>query len=205
MAGLKFLLRSRTFQRSRSCIARNARCDGRPPLPELSRTDPRLPQRPEGCVQDRFGHSPAVPLLRHRLLGGCAERLPEPGDKVLIARFGQFSHLWTDMCPAARFRGGNPETPWGEGAPVARYLASLRADERHTIRAVLVCQNEMPTGATSDVAAVRRAMDSVNHPAPPFVDSVSALGSIDFRMDDWAVDVCISGSQKGLMLPAASG
>jgi alanine-glyoxylate transaminase / serine-glyoxylate transaminase / serine-pyruvate transaminase len=69
----------------------------------------------------------------------------------------------------------------------------------------LVCQNETATGVTSDVAAVRRAMDSVEHPALLFVDSVSALASIDFRMDDWAVDVCISGSQKGLMLPAGLG
>ena len=68
-----------------------------------------------------------------------------------------------------------------------------------------MCQNETATGVTSDVAAIRRAMDSVKHPALLFVDSVSALASIDFRMDDWAVDVCVSGSQKGLMLPAGMG
>jgi alanine-glyoxylate transaminase/serine-glyoxylate transaminase/serine-pyruvate transaminase len=69
----------------------------------------------------------------------------------------------------------------------------------------LVCQNETATGVTSDVAAIRRAMDSVEHPALLFVDSVSALASIDFRMDEWGVDVCVSGSQKGLMLPAGLG
>ncbi len=68
-----------------------------------------------------------------------------------------------------------------------------------------MCQNETATGVTSDVAAIRRAMDSVKHPALLFVDSVSALASIDFRMDEWGVDVCISGSQKGLMLPAGLG
>src|SRR3984957_8789860 len=73
------------------------------------------------------------------------------------------------------------------------------------IKAVLVCQNETATGVTSDVKAVREAMDSVKHPALLFVDSVSALASIDFRMDEWRVDVCVSGSQKGLMLPAGLG
>src|SRR6185437_14822587 len=97
------------------------------------------------------------------------------------------------------------ETPWREGAPVERYLQTLSADRRHEIRAVLVCQNETATGVISDVPAVRRAMDSINHPALLFVDAVSALASIDFRMDDWGVDVCISGSQKGLMLPAGLG
>jgi alanine-glyoxylate transaminase/serine-glyoxylate transaminase/serine-pyruvate transaminase len=127
------------------------------------------------------------------------------GDKVLIARFGQFSHLWVDMCTRLGFEVELLETPWGEGAPVDRYLASLSADKQHKIKAVLVCQNETATGVTSDVVAIRQAMDSVKHPALLFVDSVSALASIDFRMDEWGVDVCISGSQKGLMLPAGLG
>jgi alanine-glyoxylate transaminase / serine-glyoxylate transaminase / serine-pyruvate transaminase len=128
-----------------------------------------------------------------------------PGDKVLTARFGQFSHLWADMCTRLGFEVELLETAWGEGAPIDRYLASLSADKQHKIKAVLVCQNETATGVTSDVAAIRQAMDSVGHPALLFVDSVSALGSIDFRMDDWRVDVCVSGSQKGLMLPAGMG
>lgn len=127
------------------------------------------------------------------------------GDKVLASRFGQFSHLWVDMCTRLGYEVELLETPWGEGAPVERYLASLSADRQHRIKAVLVCQNETATGVTSDVAAVRRAMDSVKHPALLFVDAVSALASIDFRMDEWGVDVCISGSQKGLMLPAGLG
>jgi alanine-glyoxylate transaminase / serine-glyoxylate transaminase / serine-pyruvate transaminase len=129
----------------------------------------------------------------------------EPGAKVLIARFGQFSHLWADMCTRLGFEVALLETPWGEGAPVDQYLAALESDRQHQIKAVLVCQNETATGVTSDVAAIRRAMDSVKHPALLFVDAVSALASIDFRMDEWGVDVCISGSQKGLMLPAGLG
>ena len=129
----------------------------------------------------------------------------DSGAKVLASRFGQFSHLWFDMCTRLGFEVELLDTPWGEGTPVERYLASLSADKQHKIKAVLVCQNETATGVTSDVDAVRQAMDSVKHPALLFVDSVSALASIDFRMDDWGVDVCISGSQKGLMLPAGMG
>jgi alanine-glyoxylate transaminase/serine-glyoxylate transaminase/serine-pyruvate transaminase len=129
----------------------------------------------------------------------------DPGAKVLIARFGQFSHLWAEMCRRLGFEVELLETAWGEGAPVERYLAALESDRQHSIKAVLVCQNETATGVTSDVAAIRRAMDSVKHPALLLVDSVSALASIDFRMDEWGVDVCISGSQKGLMLPAGLG
>jgi alanine-glyoxylate transaminase/serine-glyoxylate transaminase/serine-pyruvate transaminase len=129
----------------------------------------------------------------------------DPGAKVLIARFGQFSHLWADMCRRLGFEVDLLETPWGEGAPVDRYLAALQSDRAHRIKAVLVCQNETATGVTSDVAAIRGAMDSVKHPALLMVDAVSALASIDFRMDEWGVDVCVSGSQKGLMLPAGLG
>ncbi|HZO23159.1 MAG TPA: aminotransferase class V-fold PLP-dependent enzyme [Steroidobacteraceae bacterium] len=128
-----------------------------------------------------------------------------PGDKVLAARFGQFSHLWIEMCQRLGYEVEILETPWGEGAPVERYLASLSADKQRKIKAVLVCQNETATGVTSDVAAIRRAMDEAKHPALLFVDSVSALVSIDFRMDEWGVDVCVSGSQKGFMLPAGMG
>jgi alanine-glyoxylate transaminase/serine-glyoxylate transaminase/serine-pyruvate transaminase len=127
------------------------------------------------------------------------------GEKVLVSRFGQFSHLWVDMCQRLGFEVEILETPWGEGAPVDRYLASLTADKQHKIKAVLVCQNETATGVASDVGAVRKAMDSAKHPALLFVDSVSALASIDFRMDEWGVDVCVSGSQKGLMMPAGMG
>ncbi|HEY2782542.1 MAG TPA: aminotransferase class V-fold PLP-dependent enzyme [Steroidobacteraceae bacterium] len=129
----------------------------------------------------------------------------DPGAKVLIARFGQFSHLWADMCRRLGFEVELLETPWGEGAPIDRYLSALESDRQHAIKAVLVCQNETATGVTSDVAALRRAIDSVQHPALLFVDAVSALASIDFRMDEWGVDVCVSGSQKGLMLPAGLG
>ena len=156
-----------------------------------------------------FKTASASPIVFPSSGTGCWEaaltNCLNPGDKVLIARFGQFSHLWADMCARLGFETEILETAWGEGAPIDRHLAALSADRQHRIKAVLVCQNETATGVTSSVAAVREAMDEAGHPALLFVDSVSALGSIDFRMDDWRVDVCVSGSQKGLMLPAGLG
>jgi alanine-glyoxylate transaminase / serine-glyoxylate transaminase / serine-pyruvate transaminase len=129
----------------------------------------------------------------------------DPGAKVLISSFGQFSHLWADMCRRLGYEVALLDVPWGEGAPIDGYLELLAADKLHTIKAVLVCQNETATGVTSDVAGIRAALDSTKHPALLFVDAVSALASIDFRLDEWGVDVCVSGSQKGLMLPAGLG
>ena len=125
-----------------------------------------------------------------------------PGDKVLIARFGQFSLLWADMCQRMGLEADVVDVPWGEGVPVEIFAEKLKADTAHGYKAVLVTHNETATGVTSDVAAVRRAMDAADHPALLFVDAVSSLASIDFRMDEWGVDICVSGSQKGFMMPA---
>ena len=181
----------------------------------VSQEDHRSPVFPElarACLtalKPVFKTTTGAPILFPASGTGCWEaaltNCLNPGDKMLIARFGQFSHLWIDMSQRLGFEVEILETPWGEGAPVDRYLAALEADKQHRIKAVLVTQNETATGVTSDVAAVRKAMDSVKHPALLFVDSVSALASIDFRMDEWGVDVCVSGSQKGLMLPAGLG
>lgn len=124
-----------------------------------------------------------------------------PGDTVLAAVFGQFSHLWVDMCRRFGLNVQAIETPWGQGVPLEAYEAALRADTSHQIKAVLVCHNETATGVTSDVAAVRRILDAAGHPALLFVDGVSSIASIEFRMEEWGVDVAVSGSQKGFMLP----
>jgi alanine-glyoxylate transaminase / serine-glyoxylate transaminase / serine-pyruvate transaminase len=128
-----------------------------------------------------------------------------PGDRILAARFGQFSHLWIDMAQRLGYDVEIVEVEWGEGVPLERYEEILRADKRHQIKGVLACHNETATGVTSDIAGVRRALDASNHPALLFVDAVSSLASIDFRMDEWRVDLAVSGSQKGLMLPAGLG
>ena len=123
-----------------------------------------------------------------------------PGDKVLVARFGMFSHRWIDLCQRHNLDVEIIECEWGDGAPAHLYGARLAADTNHEIKAVLVTHNETATGVKSDVAAVRRAMDAADHPAMLYVDCVSSLASMDFRMDDWGVDLAVSGSQKGFML-----
>ena len=128
-----------------------------------------------------------------------------PGDRVLAARFGMFSHLWIDMAQRLGLRVDVLDAEWGEGAPIERYQEALAADQNHRIKAVLFTQNETATGVTSDVAAMRRALNDTKHPALLMVDGVSSIASLDFRMDEWGVDLAVTGSQKGLMLPAGLG
>lgn len=124
------------------------------------------------------------------------------GDKVLAARNGMFSHRWIDMCQRHGLNVEIVETPWGEGLPADRYEEILTADTSHEIKAVLATHNETATGVKSDIAAVRKALNAAGHPAMLFVDGVSSIGSMDFRFDEWGVDVAVTGSQKGFMLPA---
>ena len=128
-----------------------------------------------------------------------------PGDKVLMSRFGQFSHLWVEMAERLCLEVEVIDVAWGAGAPVEEYARRLGADKSGEIKAVFVTHNETATGVTSDVAGVRRALDECYHDALLFVDGVSSIASIDFRMDDWRVDLAVTGSQKGLMLPAGLG
>ncbi len=125
-----------------------------------------------------------------------------PGDKVLVARNGMFSHRWIDMCQRHGLDVQIVETRWGDGISAARYGEILNADKAQEIRAVLATHNETATGVRSDIGAIRRAMDAANHPAMLFVDGVSSIGSMDFQFDNWGVDVAVTGSQKGFMLPA---
>jgi alanine-glyoxylate transaminase/serine-glyoxylate transaminase/serine-pyruvate transaminase len=125
-----------------------------------------------------------------------------PGDTVLAARNGMFSHRWIDMCQRHGLTVEVVETPWGEGIPAARFEEILSADTSHRIKAVLATHNETATGVVSDIAAVRGAMDAAGHPALLFVDGVSSIASMPFEFDAWGVDVAVTGSQKGFMLPA---
>ncbi|MDP3962216.1 MAG: aminotransferase class V-fold PLP-dependent enzyme [Pseudorhodobacter sp.] len=124
-----------------------------------------------------------------------------PGDRVLAARNGMFSQRWIDMCQRHGLNVDVVEAPWGAGLPVGRYEEILTADKAQKIKAVLATHNETATGVRSDVAAVRRALEAAGHPALLFVDGVSSIGCMDFRMDEWGVDVAVAGSQKGFMLP----
>ncbi|GAA0847375.1 pyridoxal-phosphate-dependent aminotransferase family protein [Cupriavidus pauculus] len=124
-----------------------------------------------------------------------------PGDKVLMFETGHFASLWKKMADKL---GLDPEFivgDWRHGVDAAAIGARLAADRAHQIKAVCVVHNETSTGVTSDIAAVRRAIDAAAHPALLLVDTISSLGSVDYRHDEWGVDVTVSGSQKGLMLP----
>ena len=123
------------------------------------------------------------------------------GDKVLATRNGMFSHRWIDMCRKHGLDVIVIPQEWGEGIPADRVEEILAADGSHRIRAVLATHNETATGVRSDIAAVRSAIDAAVHPAMLFVDGVSSIGSMDFRMDEWGVDIAVTGSQKGFMLP----
>jgi alanine-glyoxylate transaminase/serine-glyoxylate transaminase/serine-pyruvate transaminase len=128
-----------------------------------------------------------------------------PGDRVVAARFGMFSHLWIDMAQRLGLDVQVIDAEWGEGAPIERYREALEADKGKRIKAVLFTHNETATGVTSDVAGMRRVLNETQHPALLMVDGVSSIASIDFRMDEWGVDLAVTGSQKGLMLPAGLG
>lgn len=125
-----------------------------------------------------------------------------PGNKVLSYRFGQFSHLWINLASRLGLDVEYEEISWGEGFPLERLQEVLSSDRNHEVKAILACHNETATGVTSDIEGIRRVLDEIGHPALLLVDGVSSIASIDFRMDEWGVDVALSGSQKGLMLPA---
>jgi alanine-glyoxylate transaminase/serine-glyoxylate transaminase/serine-pyruvate transaminase len=127
------------------------------------------------------------------------------GDTVLMYETGHFASLWKKMAErlglVPEFLGMPGIEGWRRGVQADKIEARLRQDKEHVIKAVCVVHNETSTGVTSDIAAVRRAIDAAGHPALLLVDTISGLGSVDYRHDEWGVDVTISGSQKGLMLP----
>ena len=128
-----------------------------------------------------------------------------PGDKVLMFETGHFATLWNKMAQKVGFDPEMLEGDWRGGAEPDRIEQRLREDTGHEIKAVCVVHNETSTGSVSPIAEVRRAIDAAGHPALLMVDSISGLASVDFRFDEWGVDVCVSGSQKGLMLPPGLG
>ena len=124
-----------------------------------------------------------------------------PGDRVLMSETGQFAALWQKLATrlglATEFLPGD----WRHGADPAAIQKRLTEDTGHTIKAVCVVHNETSTGVTSRIAEVRKAIDAAKHPALFMVDTISSLASLDYRHDEWGVDVTVAGSQKGLMLP----
>jgi alanine-glyoxylate transaminase/serine-glyoxylate transaminase/serine-pyruvate transaminase len=128
-----------------------------------------------------------------------------PGDTVLMVETGQFATLWRDLAVRLGLHVDFIPGDWRHGVDAAAIAAKLSADKARVIKAVAVVHNETSTGVTSDIPAVRRAIDESGHPALLFVDAVSSLGAIDYRHEEWRVDVTISSSQKGMMLPPGMG
>jgi alanine-glyoxylate transaminase/serine-glyoxylate transaminase/serine-pyruvate transaminase len=124
-----------------------------------------------------------------------------PGDKLLVVESGFFSLNWGMRGEAFGLEVETLPNDWRTAADPARLESRLREDREHTIKAVLVVHNETSTGVVNDIAQLRRAIDAARHPALFLVDTISSLASMDFRMDEWGVDVVVAGSQKGLMLP----
>ena len=124
-----------------------------------------------------------------------------PGDQVLMAETGHFASLWHKMANKLNLDVEFIPGDWRHGADHAAIEARLAADKGHAIKAVAVVHNETSTGVTTRIPLVRKAIDNAKHPALLLVDTISSLGSIDYRHDEWGVDVTVGGSQKGLMLP----
>ncbi|MBK0869603.1 aminotransferase class V-fold PLP-dependent enzyme [Saccharopolyspora sp. HNM0986] len=128
-----------------------------------------------------------------------------PGDRVLAFETGHFAVLWREMAEKLGLRVDFVPGDWRHGVDPAVVAERLAGDSAHEIKAVCAVHNETSTGVTSRIAEVRRAMDEAAHPALLLVDTISSLGSVDYRHDEWGVDVTISCSQKGLMLPPGLG
>ncbi len=124
-----------------------------------------------------------------------------PGDHVLMYEAGHFAALWKRLADRMGLKPEVMEGDWRQGVDASRIEERLRQDSSHSIKAVCVVHNETSTGVTADIPAVRAALDNAKHPALLLVDTISSMGSVNFQHDEWGVDVTISGSQKGLMLP----
>jgi alanine-glyoxylate transaminase / serine-glyoxylate transaminase / serine-pyruvate transaminase len=128
-----------------------------------------------------------------------------PGDRVLMVETGHFATLWHQMASRLGLDIDFVPGDWRHGVDPARLAEKLAADREHRIKAVCVVHNETSTGVTSRIPAIRAAIDEAGHPAVFMVDTISSLASIDYRHDEWGVDVTVAGSQKGLMLPPGLG
>src|SRR5258706_8752026 len=180
-------------------------------MPVIDHRSPAFAELARG-VFERSGkfYKPAGPVIIFPSSGTGAWEAAivntlSPGDKVLMVETGHFATLWRQM--AARWGIDVDFMPgdWRHGADPADIEARLAQDSTHAIKAVMVVHNETSTGVTSRVGGIRAAMDKVGHPALLLVDTISSLGSVDYRHDEWKVDVTVSCSQKGFMLPPGLG
>jgi alanine-glyoxylate transaminase/serine-glyoxylate transaminase/serine-pyruvate transaminase len=155
----------------------------------------------KGIFQTERGHIVIYPGSGTGAWEASVVNTLSPGERVLACVNGHFSTGFARTASAYGVDVERLDLPYGAGVPADQVEAKLREDTARQIKAVLVVHNETSTGVTSSVAAVRKALDAVRHPALLLVDVVSSLASIDFRLDEWGVDVALTGPQKGLMLP----
>ncbi|KAG8388957.1 hypothetical protein BUALT_Bualt02G0179300 [Buddleja alternifolia] len=128
-----------------------------------------------------------------------------PGDRIVSFLIGQFSLLWIDQQKRLNFNVDVVESDWGQGANLDILASKIAADSSHTIKAICIVHNETATGVTNNLATVRKILDHYQHPALFLVDGVSSICALDFRMDEWGIDVALTGSQKALSLPTGMG
>jgi len=161
----------------------------------------------EGCQQVFRTSGPVIiyPSSGTGALEAAIVNTLSPGDRVLMVETGHFAAMWREMAARWGIEADFIPGDWRHGADPAAIEAKLAEDRLHTVRAVMVVHNETSTGVTSRIPEIRKAIDRVGHPALLMVDVISSLGSIDYRHDEWAVDVSVSCSQKGLMLPPGLG
>jgi alanine-glyoxylate transaminase/serine-glyoxylate transaminase/serine-pyruvate transaminase len=155
----------------------------------------------QGVFKTRSGHVILYPGSGTGAWEAALVNTLSPGDRVLAVVNGHFSTGFARTAEAYGIDVERIEVDYGAGVPVDEVERRLKADAAHQLRALLVVHNETSTGVTSNIAAVRAALNRAKHPALLLVDTVSSLASIDFRFDEWGVDVALTGPQKGLMLP----
>ena len=170
----------------------------------------QLTEDVRGGLRRVFGTRDGAPMLYPSSGTGATEaalvNALAPGDRVLVFNYGVFSGGMGNIARRFGFEVDEVMLRWGQAVPPEDVERKLRADSpTNPYRAVLIVHNETSTGVTCDIAAIRKAMDAASHDAMLIVDTVSSLASIDFRMDEWGVDLVICGSQKGLMLPPGLG
>ena len=170
----------------------------------------QLTEDVRGGLRRVFGTRDGAPMLYPSSGTGATEaalvNALAPGDRVLVFNYGVFSGGMGAIARRFGFEVDEVMLRWGQAVPPDDVERKLRADSpTNPYRAVLIVHNETSTGVTCDIAAIRQAMDAASHDAMLIVDTVSSLASIDFRMDEWGVDLVICGSQKGLMLPPGAG
>jgi len=173
-----------------------------PAFPKLLRD---VLKRLKQVFRTTTGRAFVIPATGSAMWEAALVNTQNPGARVLAARSGQFGHLFAQTAERLGYDVTVLDAPWGLGVPVDEIHEALVADKAHSIQGVLVVHNETSTGVTSDMAAVRRAIDQAKHPALLYVDAVSSVASLDFRMDEWGIDLAITGSQKGFMMPAGLG